>query len=177
MLGSCLPRLSKIRGYIECTFPQVGLVYLASVDMLLSWGASNDQYRCNLWDLRRRVLRYQVAHHAAHILAVCEVGTAGSSAYGLVASADMDRRVLLWSAAELVRRPADGQALSASAVRALKGHTRAVHCLVFAPQHGLLLGAGVEFDAFGWDPVSGALLMHMCGHQVHTLHKCMSFCV
>jgi WD40 repeat protein len=35
----------------------------------------------------------------------------------------------------------------------------------YAEQQDLLLGSGIEFDAYAWDPGSGALIMTLIGHQ------------
>ena len=161
--------LHKIRGYIRTQAVQVGLRFIESIDKLLSWAAGDDHHRLSIWDLGRRLLKYQVAHHSSFILDLCELPP-----HELVASSDMNKTLLLWSVSQLLQRSyslraEDGHPLRPGVMR-LKGHTMMVKVLCYAPQHDLLLGAGVEYDAFAWDPGSGELVMTLIGHQ-HCLSK------
>ena len=161
--------LKKIRGYIRTHAVQVGLRYLESIDKLLTWAAGDDHHRISIWDLSRQVLKYQLAHHSSFIMDLCELAP-----HELVASSDMDKSLLLWSVSQLLQRRQTGKPEESQSVRSgvlrLRGHTMMIKVLSYAPQHDLLLGAGVEYDAFAWDPGSGELLMTLIGHQ-HCLCK------
>lgn len=153
--------VSAIKGYIRARTPQTGLLYLLSADMLLTWTSMLGAYRCSVWDLSKRILKFEVTYHNCHIMAMVEL-----PAHGTVASSDMDKNVLLWSAQQFTATSATPSASpSANRVLRLRGNTRVVRSLAYAPVNDLLLGAGIEFDAYAWDPYSGQLIMHLFGHQ------------
>ncbi|KAJ1428607.1 hypothetical protein B484DRAFT_329347, partial [Ochromonadaceae sp. CCMP2298] len=46
----------------------------------------------------------------------------------------------------------------------LRGHSHAIMSLVYAPQHEMLIGAGFDFEIFGWDPFTRDVCMKFVGH-------------
>ena len=160
--------LRKVKGYIRTKVAQVGMRYLESIDQLLTWAAGDDHHRLSFWDLGRRVLRFQVAHHTSYILDICELAS-----HELVASSDMNKNIFLWSVTKFSRsksaQPEESSSARSTLLR-LRGHSMMVKALCYAPQNDLLLGAGVEYDAYAWDPFSGQMTMMLAGHQ-HCLCK------
>jgi hypothetical protein len=141
--------LRKIKGYIHAKSPQVGIKFLNSIGMLLTWSGTEDNYCCSIWDVSKMLLKYQILQHTCHILDICEV-----TAHELVASSDINQNVLLWSCSHMNLKSGSKRK---EAIR-LRGHSMMIRVLAYAAQQDVLLGCGLDFDAYAWDPVSSLLI-------------------
>jgi WD40 repeat protein len=158
-------RLRIVRGIVPCQCAQTGLLFLRSVNMLLTWSSTSGSYLFQIWDVRKRSVRYEVTYHNKYITAVCELPS-----HSLVASSDIDGNLLLWSAKQFCQ----SEYPSEEPLR-LRGHSHAVRSLVYAPQEDLLLAACIEYTAYGWDPATGHLVMHLSGHLSCILKICLLY--
>ncbi|OQR95314.1 hypothetical protein ACHHYP_00118 [Achlya hypogyna] len=104
----------------------------------------------NVWSVARGRIAlvkqlYQHVDVVTDVLAVPQ--------YDVVISSDMKRYIYLWDIQDCRPRGA------------LVGHTHGVRQMVFSAMNDLLLTAGFEFDAFGWDISSKQRIMTLSGHR------------
>ncbi|KAF1328523.1 Retroelement pol polyprotein, partial [Globisporangium splendens] len=73
--------------------------------------------------------------------------------HDLIVSCDLHHAILLWDIHDCRARGS------------LVGHARGVKQLVYSSHHDLLLSAGFEFDAYGWDLASRQVVIRLTGHR------------
>ncbi|OQR95889.1 hypothetical protein THRCLA_07491 [Thraustotheca clavata] len=104
----------------------------------------------NVWIVKRgqATLIKQILDHQDLITDVIAIPQ-----YDVVLSCDLKRHIYLWDIQDCRPRGI------------LVGHTNGVRQMVFSPMNDLLLTAGFEFDAFGWDISSKQRVMTLSGHK------------
>lgn len=133
---------------ITTTTAQLLLRFCEHADVLISSG--NDCV-LNVWkllDAATKVLWKRLVLHQAMVLDVLEVPR-----HDLLVSCDLQRCVQLWDLHDC--RPRGS----------LAAHRHGVKQLAYSAQHDLLLSAGFEFDALGWDLASRQVVLRLAGHR------------
>ncbi|TMW55307.1 hypothetical protein Poli38472_013198 [Pythium oligandrum] len=138
-----LPKLTMIT-----TTAQLTLRFCETAGLLFSTG--NDRV-VNVWKIMDRdtkILWKRLLEHRDMVLDILEIPE-----HDLLATCDLHGSILLWDINDC--RPRGS----------LVGHTHGVKQLVYSKDHDLLLSAGFEFDAFGWDVASRQVVMKLAGHR------------
>ena len=181
-------------GFAKADEIQVGICYCPITDLLITWPGDSSSNMFYVWHPLRMIALYQINRHESLILSACEVSlrqrnatnnnNEQSSMYGryqvdFIASCSIDRKVLLWPISNLCQPSSSAAAAAAkqkqkltsenpqkvvSSVVELVGHKHAIRSLVFAKEHEMIIGAGFDFDMYGWDPRTGRLQLRLSGH-------------
>ena len=144
-------------GHCECDDNQVGMMYSTSTELLMTWPGDASDHSFRFWDTQTHQLKFIVSRNKDTILDVCEVNIASSMGKNYVVSSSIDRKVTLWSVSYVTKGGYDD-------VFDLKGHHHALRSLVFAKAHGMIIGAGFDFDFYGWDINTREMQMKFHGH-------------
>uniref|UniRef100_K3WTB1 EF-hand domain-containing protein n=1 Tax=Globisporangium ultimum (strain ATCC 200006 / CBS 805.95 / DAOM BR144) TaxID=431595 RepID=K3WTB1_GLOUD len=133
---------------ITTTTAQLFLRFCEQAGLLFS--AGND-FVLNVWkiiDAETKVLWKRLILHQDMIMDLIEIPR-----HDLIVSCDLHHAILLWDIHDCRARGS------------LVGHTHGVKQLVYSSHHDLLLSAGFEFDAYGWDLASRQVVMRLTGHR------------
>lgn len=133
---------------ITTTTAQLLLRFCEQAALLFSTG--ND-FVLNVWkivDAETKVLWKRLVLHQDMIMDLIEVPQ-----HDMIVSCDLHRSIQLWDLHDCRSRGA------------LAGHSHGVKQLVYSSHHDLLLSAGFEFDAYGWDIASRQVVMKLSGHR------------
>ncbi|TYZ61783.1 hypothetical protein PybrP1_000382, partial [[Pythium] brassicae (nom. inval.)] len=143
------PRFELVRPLtITTTTAQLLLRFCERADLLFSSG--NDCV-LNVWrilDATTKVLWKRLVMHQDMVMDVIEVPH-----HDLLVSCDLQRSVQLWDLHDCRPRGA------------LAAHSHGVKQLAYSAQHDLLLSAGFEYDALGWDLASRQVVLRLAGHR------------
>lgn len=133
---------------ITTTTAQLLLRFCEQAALLVSSG--NDCV-LNVWkilDADTKVLWKRLVLHQDMVMDVIEVPQ-----HDMLVSCDLHKSIQLWDAHDCRSRGA------------LSGHSHGVKQLVYSSHHDLLLSAGFEFEAYGWDIASRQVVMKLAGHR------------
>lgn len=147
--AQCGPSFALVKPLtITTTTAQLLLRFCEQSGLLFS---SGNDFVLNVWkliDAETKTLWKRLVLHQDMVMDLIEVPQ-----HDLIVSCDLHRRILLWDIHDCRARGA------------LVGHTHGVKQLVYSSHHDLLLSAGFEFDAYGWDIASRQIVMKLSGHR------------
>lgn len=133
---------------ITTTTAQLLLRFCEQAALLFS---SGNDFVLNVWkilDAETKVLWKRLVLHQDMVMDLIEVPQ-----HDMIVSCDLHKSIQLWDLHDCRSRGA------------LSGHSHGVKQLVYSSYHDLLLSAGFEFDAYGWDIASRQVVMKLSGHR------------
>ena len=114
---------------------------------------SGNDFVINVWTLtcESKALWKRLVFHQDMVMDVLEIVQ-----HEVFVSCDLHKTIQLWGARDLRPRGT------------LVAHTHGVRQLVYSPTNDLMLSAGYEFDAYGWDLGSKQVVLKLSGHRAHS---------